>query len=77
MLARRCSAHSPAAISVTNSSEPTTGVVVEAVSRPSAADPDGALQASTVVYLTTNNTRSVPLTRENLRRHIQQRSTSP
>jgi len=31
----------------------------------------------TYVDLTTNNTRSVPLTRENLRKHIQQRSTSP
>ena len=30
----------------------------------------------TYVDLTTNNTRSVPLTRENLRRHIQQRSIS-
>ncbi len=44
---------------------------------PRAANPDGAIQVSTVGYLTTNNTRSVPLTRENLRRHIQQRSTSP
>ena len=31
----------------------------------------------TYVDLTTNNMRSVPLTRENLRRHIQQRSISP